>query len=226
MAKPIKNILNSNEFLLGFEVEFIWNADKIDQEDLEDLFYRIHRDIICDEDGSIEPDYNDDNDECTMELQTPPLPPAQAFDVLNKVFAIVNKYGYTNDSCGFHLNFSPKSTKLFNSIDPFKFTKLSLWKTIKKEFGREHNEYCMDVWADNPNPSKLELFKGLIDEDSLYLNRGKDADVNFDNYFTPKDDESRVEIRAFGGVNYHKKFKAIKKYARQILNNYVKCCEC
>jgi hypothetical protein len=248
-----ESLLTSKKFQLGFEVEMIYSNKRITQEQLKKELRQIHPNIIAGSDDSIRPDgrlnkedkpkkerywdswygewrYTDSYGSCehAMEIKTPPLLPKQSLEVLEKVFALVNKYGYTNSSCGFHLNFSPIPERLYQALDPFAFTTDSLWSRIKKDFGRANSQWCRKVWVKNSriDLSKLALFGYLMGRNlpGTRPNVGKSADVNFNHYWGSKTSR-RIEIRAFGGEGYHKKFDLIKKYADDILKTFLKNCE-
>jgi hypothetical protein len=228
-------LLNSRKFLLGFEVEFVFKTKHGTFSTVARKFRELNSEITCVDDCSINPEHrHSPNDmdleiEKGMEVRTPPLIPSQAFELLAKVFKLVSQLGYTNESCGFHFNFSPVSEKLYYKIDPFKFTVAPLWEQIAEDFGRKNNENCLPVWEDGKTPkSKLEIFRALSESeygyDGPYPRWSKDAAVNFEYYGPRKYAESRVEVRTFGNKGYHQKLPKIRKYGERILNLFVKCC--
>ncbi len=233
-----KNLFKSRKFLIGFEVEMIFDANKISPNKLKEALTKIHNRITWENDGSIDPDgrmddnydYDDENyddyaDEKTLEIQTPPLYPHQSFNVLKEVFALVKKYGYTNETCGFHLNISPTNEKLYKSLNPFKFTLNNLWEKIKEDFGRLDNDYCNSVFPELDSPDLQKLFLTLVrSEGNMNVFHWKDADVNFEHYDNRNKAARRIEIRAFGGEGYHKKMGLIRGYAEKIMKTFIKSC--
>lgn len=217
LPKQFKH-LNSKEFLLGFEVECVFKLNKKEDEYaiLKDL-HKICSKIEVDDDGSIEPD--DYENEHSAEIKTPPLHGAEAFELLNVVFKYVSEIGYTNSTCGLHLNFSPLSEKIYKSFNPFPFVLNPIWRTILKDFKRNNNSFCEIPSA----KTHLELYRGLM---GYYENMpyGKGACVNLDSYGNRKYKDSRVEIRGFGNKGYHKKISKIRNYSEKILDIYLKSC--
>lgn len=99
------------------------------------------------------------------EIRNPVLPAHQAMEVAERVFDIIGEYGYTNETCGLHFNFSPICTENFNRVNPFFLARQPIWEKIKADFGRgegtvAHAKYCKPMKVrqdilDNP-PSILD----------------------------------------------------------------------
>jgi hypothetical protein len=233
MRKTLSQILNSYPYLkknfnIGFEVEFVYNADKLSFSSLQRKVGIICTAIRVDDDGSIEGEDRFDA-EGTAELQLPPLSPKKALKVLKSVFDLVNKYGYCNYSTGLHLNLSPKSDKIYYSLNPFSLINDGLWARIRKDFKRDSCDYCMDVEAPEINDNKLALWDTVIrggDNFSFDIDEceGKSCVVNLSRYNTQRCRDSRLEIRAMGGDNYHKRFNLVAKYTNDIIKTYLKHC--
>lgn len=126
-------------FQTGFEVECCINAGQT--EAFKKAVQKLHPDITFVHDGSIKPKLGDDR----TEINTPVLPTDQALQLLERIFELVDKYGYTNRSCGLHANFSPINRADYEKINPFWLATQPIWKQIKKTFQRERNKYCRDI---------------------------------------------------------------------------------
>ncbi len=220
------NLLDSQDFLLGFEVEMVYSLDKISESELGNKLLKIHPNIIFGYDGTINTEGRLKNEQ-GREIKTPPLLPAESLSVLKQIFELVNQYGYTNASCGFHLNFSPIPEKLYQALDPFKFTINDLWTKIKTEFNRTGSRWCGPVWKPDHQTkvaNKQSLFS-LLQRDLVKPVLGKGADVNLINYFNENNMFRRIEVRAFGGEGYHTKFERITDYTNEIFKTFLDCCE-
>jgi hypothetical protein len=219
-------LLNSRKFLIGFEVEFLFNPDRFGFEELGFKFQRLHPKIEVVDDCSLSAEDCGTAFTQGMEIITPPLSSKQSFQLLSQVFQLVRRYGKTNSTCGLHLNFSPVSEKMYKSINPFKFTNHPIWEKILKDFEREDCEFCQPVWGERVKPNMLSLFK-VIEEGGGYETNiaiSKDAAVNFDHYPEDKQEDSHLEIRCFGNKGYPSKLPKIRRYAEQILKLFTECC--
>lgn len=220
-----------SSFLLGFEVECVINEDKIDLDVFSKKILALNPGIDIGDDGSIYAN-RDNNNGTGVEIRTPPLKTYAALRLLKKTFQLVNKYGYTNESTGFHINLSPISDKIYYSINPFTLVKDKLWGRMRKSFKRNGNEYCDDVeigdFAELLEKKPLKLWTDLIGGGNINFGEdnviGKSCVVNFDSYSLRRNNDSRLEIRACGGEGYHKKFGLIKDYTLKSLTTFRKHC--
>lgn len=232
MTKSIFNkdikLLRKNQFLFGFEVECIFISKKITKTVLAQKLKAIHNKIILADDGSIT--FREDG-EFSAEIKTPPLKAYESFRVLKQVLSLVEQYGRTNRSCGFHVNFSPISDKLYYSINPFALTQDRLWNQIKKTFNRESNSYCSAVNLPKSFKKPITIFD-IWQASQRYVDAYDTSRIevqhyhvcNMSNYHKQKHKSSRIEIRAFGGSGYHKKFSEITFYCEKIIKTFFKHC--
>ena len=147
----------------------------------------------------------------TCEVKTPPLPPKDAMNLLKQLFDLVNAYGLTNASCGFHVNISSAKKSRMKNFNPLPFLSSKLWIEILRKFKRESNTYCKAVLKmKGGQSSKVCLLKQIADtlEDKYWA-------VNLSN-FRDNHPSSRVEIRAFGNKHYTQKFDLIASYIKRI----------
>jgi hypothetical protein len=216
-------LLRRKLFKFGFECEFVYDSSKISLENLSAEFRRINRNIFCDDDGSIDPNRGDQHGR-SIEVKTPPLQSDQAFLLLEKVFAVINKYGYTNSTCGLHVNFSPNKTKHYRSINPFSFSKAKLWARIRKDFKRASNTFCVDPKNFGlKKMTALDWFHALQDGQELLYPEHYHV-VNFENYYKRRGRDSRIEVRAFGNQDYQKRLSEVVDYSEEILKTFLKHC--
>lgn len=217
---PIEEMPNiaNNSFFIGFEVETCFHGSS----DELNVRRAIGRGVQMGTDGSISPRPGD----WSAELRTQPLIGLKAFKRLEKVFNAVSEYGYTNQSTGLHVNLSPVSDELYYEINPFYLVCHPLFKEIKKRFKRENNNYCQ-AYHPPRKPSQnniaLSLFRKCVNANSVHhpsitgRYHGHYSAVNFDNMALPRTKCSRIEIRAFGNTNYHKRLQEVAFWTNQII---------
>lgn len=214
-------LIHRHDFLLAFEVEIVYNAEVFtSNEALEAELKKIHNGIGVGRDGSIRFSRKFRR-EATAEIRTAPLVPMEALKVLGQVFDFINKFGYTNKSCGLHLNFSPTTRQLYYSLNPFTFTADDVWEDIRKEFKREDNEYCRKVWHFKPK-NLVEIWSAVVYNGSI--TSGHYSVVNMQHYSAIRTPTSRIEIRGFGNIGYHKRYKKIVFYTERIFKVFLKNC--
>ena len=80
--KKIPRFTDKTNIRLGFEVECF--VKERHSEEFTEEVKSIHRNIIFDNDGSVDPPMDGDYE--SYELQTPVLPPGTAMKVLEKIF--------------------------------------------------------------------------------------------------------------------------------------------
>lgn len=212
------NWTDKSDIRLGFEVECVIcggsNWTKFNNE-----IRPLRNKLSTGSDGSINTGsyarylYNGhDGEPKGVEIRTDPLPPKSAMELLEKVFVIVNKYGTTNASCGFHVNISSaKKSKMMN-FDPIPFLSSKLWNQILKRFNRYGNSFCYPVIRTKNAPvTRVATIKRIID-----TAQEKYRAVTLCNFSNGQQKSSRVEIRAFGNKNYTKKYGTIAGYIKRI----------
>lgn len=232
MAK-VKFTNNSN-IRLGFEIECVidmptlpaWHAgvDVLYQRNRKRYltFHKeicsLHSKMLIGRDGSINV-----RGFCvhamTAEIKTPPLKPKDSMELLQKVFDIVNKYGGTNSSCGFHINISSKSKSEMLRFNPINFSSSKIWNQILSTFNRRYNKYCR-----NPKYSSKvsivsemsKIYESLLD---------KYRCVNLSNFGSGISKRSRIEIRGIGNKDYSKKYEKIAEYVYRIQRLFSLCCK-
>lgn len=219
--------ISTRSLRLGFEAEFVYDYTR--RQDLLDEIYTLRADLDAGSDGSITGSklFRSEDD---MEVRTPnpPLLVKDTLEILEKMFGIIQKYGYTNNTCGLHLSFSPLDDKVYYSLNPRKLVKRKLWSDIVKDFNRGGNNYCkvIEFQRRKPESCKTKLNKFY---DIIYNRRYNIAErvqhnyndhgnaVNFQNYHEKRQRHSRLEIRAMGNENYEKRFDEIVSYVDKIV---------
>lgn len=216
--KKIKFTNNSN-IRLGFEIECCITSGNFSQFKREVKY--VDNSIIVGNDGSI--DVEDDFDR-PVELRTTPLPPEKAMENLQKLFELVNEYGYTNWSCGFHVNISSKSKRDMKKFNPISFFSNPILNNITFKFRRGNNDFCQPLPVVSPSKmSKLKLIENMgrlteCIQDKYYCG-------NMVNWQGGTRKSSRVEIRGIGNKDYTKKYSTIYNYINKINKLFSLCCK-
>jgi hypothetical protein len=212
------NFTNKSDIRLGFEIECVvvgtYTRDGFGNHKKTNKFLQfkkeiqaLKRDVQIGYDGSIRcSDY-----ETPVELRTPPLAPKDAMTLLADVFAIVNKLGYTNNSCGFHVNISSAHKTKMRNFNPIPFLSSKLWDEILSKFNRGNNEFCRSV-----NTKSKKLTKIRIINDLMERSKQKYRCVNLRHFGNGTAKSSRVEVRGFGNRDYSKKFETISEFVKRI----------
>ena len=236
---PSRTNTSFNHWNVAFEVECYGNVNEISRAAFGRALRRINRQIVIDNDYSINPP--NAASYWTMEFKTKPLKKSEAMQLLKKCFALMSKHGVdTNDSCGLHANFSPRSEAAYNKLNPLKAYIDPLWAKIAEAFNREDCDYCYPPdrsseffafakkFQNGITLSPIELMAVCQDisdglhelGDTLNLEPADDAKstaVNFCNLTKERTKSSRIEVRAFGGDKYHEKFDLIKGYVEEAI---------
>lgn len=149
-----------------------------------------------------------------VEIKTPPLPPLDAMILLEKILIIVNKYGYTNNSCGFHSNLSSRRKNKMKQFNPIPFLSASIWDEMLKKFKRKSNTYCRPLveQSKKSTAAKFHIVHNLV----YHSKADKYRCVNMTHFGNGFAKSSRIEIRGMGNVNYSKKFDTIAAYIKRI----------
>lgn len=147
----------------------------------------------------------------TAELKTPPLPPKSAMELLERVFEVVNKYGGTNASCGFHVNISSTKKSDMMKFNPIIFSSSAVWKQLLESFKRKRNTFCRPTFSFSRTTSQVSIIRQLANR-----MENKYHCVNFSNFGNGRARHSRVEIRGMGNAHYSKKYQKIADYIYRI----------
>ena len=201
------NWTNNTDVRLGFEVECAVVASRHRQ------FYKKLREL----NGQVSVGYDGsirvrDTLDRVAEIRTVPLPPKDALALLKKVFDIVNEYGYTNQSCGLHVNISSARRSKMRNFNPLPFLSSKLWNEILRKFKRASNGYCKSVVTNRDR--HLSKVDRLFNLSSALDNKYRC--VNLTNFARGTRKSSRVEVRGFGNTDYTKKFDTIEVYVKRI----------
>ena len=209
------NFTNKSDVRLGFEVECIITTNKnfdgdarktVKWNEFKKAIRALERDVQIGYDGSIECNWKD----APVELRTPPLAPKDAMTLLADVFDIVNEFGHTNSSCGFHVNISSSHKAKMKNFNPIPFLSSKLWSEILKKFNRGNNEFCRPIIGSD-KISKMTMARRLIQNSNE-----KYRCVNLSNFGNGTAKRSRVEIRGFGNKDYSKKYEIISEFVKRI----------
>ncbi len=185
------------------------------------------------DDGSLDTDAG-------VEIVSPMMSVKDAIPIMKKMFAYIDKHGYTDTDCGFHMHLSHsdfKGRKFSESCDLLKVLLFVEEGYIFKEFDeRVDNQYTasmlnqLDKKFKRTKETDIEhnLVRTDISENSANLrklflrfrktNRFPAADhyngVNFESW-SRYGKNPHIEFRYLGGSNYHKKEKQILKVMGQ-----------
>jgi hypothetical protein len=231
--KAVTPLTDNSNIRLGYEVECYVKDRHVG--DFEKAIKRIHNENIISDDGSIEPPERADYTEfCTYEIPTAVLPPRSAIQNLKAIFALLQEWGGTNETCGFHLNISSTDKSRMKRFNPIPFISSPLWNRLLRDFNRADCDYCLPVWDHTMSPmDQFNRLREEIGEDydygygegglgSLY---GKDSVVNLANWANGTRANSRIEIRGMGGNKYHYRLPLITEYTRRIMKLFMLCCD-
>lgn len=214
--------IHSRLWKIGFEIEFLLKSD-YNYNFIQEKLFEITRNLEIGDDGSLHPDWRD-RDASNYEIKTFPSYPVIALERINKIFILIEKYGYTNKTCSIHLNISPVSDELYYKINPFYIARQKLWVEMRKSFERSRNMYCKNY---NFRRLKRKIYHIDLWRKQLHDKSPVDGSchyklINFDHVQIPRTKDSRIEIRSMGGELYHRKFDLILDYtdkALQVIKN-------
>ena len=212
------NWTNNTDVRLGFEVECVlrYRCYKT----FCKRVHALHPKMQLGQDWSINTVGCENDEGRTCEVKTPPLPPKDAMNLLKQLFDLVNAYGLTNASCGFHVNISSTKKSRMKEFNPMPFLSSKLWSEILKKFKRESNTYCKAVLRlKGRRPSRVRMLKDMTD-----TLKNKYWCVNLSN-FRDNHPNSRIEIRAFGNKHYTQKFDLIASYIKRIERLFKLSCD-
>lgn len=212
---------NDTDIRLGFEIECIIKNAYVSTNcggtqtgpiwrQFKRAIYNLKCGINIGDDRSI---HVDCADACSVELRTKPMAPQDAMTTLHKIFELVNKFGYTNKSCGLHVNISSTSKRKMKNFNPISFLSSNLWSQILKDFKRTSNTFCRPVVKLSNKPRITQIHQLTAFTKAL---TSKYRCVNFSNFGTGINSGSRIEIRGFGNANYTNRFNDIALYVKRI----------
>jgi hypothetical protein len=135
-------------------------------------------------------------------------------EIIEEVFKWIDKIGYTDNSCGFHVHMSmDKPYKL----DPLKLLLFVEEGRIYKDFEeRMFNEYAINIKKghfDSKTPFTIEHIKEFAEKKSITKS------LNFDKFIGVHLVDlkaNHVEFRYMGGKDYHRKYKQVE----EVIANY------
>ena len=143
------------------------------------------------------------------ELITGPIPYSEARIILIKTLNFIQKYGWTNDKSGLHINISYNSPyrndkDMILNLDLLKFCLDFDENLIYKYFPeRRNNVYAQSIKNIIPNnPFIFSSELNTIDKSSFILPNTKYFGINFQ-----KRQKNYLEFRYLGGANYEKRIK-------------------
>lgn len=219
--KEINQVLKDEQFRIGVEFEFIFNSVDYDYDEEFNIGYFKHYGFIqlrqlydkymhyvlenkfgnsldwdIGFDGSVKPN-NKEEKALGVEVATPIMTLEEALLVIPSFFNIITECGYTNDTCGLHINVSHEKYP----ID--KINKKAL--ALSLEDPRIYK--YMPSRKDNYYAQSTELHFRSENE----INKEKNQTLNIQN--------DRIEFRGMGGKDYEFKWDIIKPI---ILNYLVK----
>ena len=210
---------STDDFSIGFELECAI-LGSLGKPELTRKAKKICRGTRISDDGSIRiPNY----DYFSVEIVTPPVPITKAMQTLEGMFDLINEYGATNSSCGLHVNISPINKAEWAKMNFLYLAFHPLFKQITDEYGRTRNHFS------TPNTLKKTLWSDIVQEldgdggtGDVYINSGKEAAINLNYIRAREGSRRRIEVRAFGNTNYHKKLAITKGYIYAILEVFRK----
>ncbi len=220
---------NNSDIRLGFELECVITSARIYNQrrggytrssKWRRFCYTIHniqKGINIGEDGSINT-YNAGGFARGVELRTLPLPPKDAMILLEKLFEVINEFGFTNNSCGLHVNISSKNKENMKKFNPLPFLHSKIWNQILSKFGRKNNGYCRPVVNNKKGRTNVDVLK------TLSVSTNKYRCVTLSNFGSGLNKTSRIEIRGFGNSIYTRKFNLVSKYVKKIMKLFKLSC--
>jgi len=167
-------------------------------------------------------------DDIGIEIKSPPMPISDFIKTCPKIFTWINKNGYTDDSCGFHIHMSLSNTPdLERVVDLVKLTFFTDEEYIFKFFdSRKSNENVLSV-KDNIM-KKGGVSKGDLDDlldVKKIKNKFETSHYNAINWEGLDDSHGHIEFRYIGGKNYEKKWDNIRTILGQYSHNLSLSCD-
>ena len=166
---------------------------------------------IFEPDGSLE---GNESDDMPVEIVSPPMPLAQALEIMPKFFAWAESNGaYANKSTGFHMSVSMPE----HASDNLDYTKLALFlgdEYVLQQFGRTANTYARSAI------SKIREKKGNVNVENVlnimrkHLNQMASNALaqpsGFGKYTSINPKNNYIEFRSAGGANYFQDINKIQ----------------
>jgi hypothetical protein len=150
-----------------------------------------------------------------IEVKSPPLTIKEFIKICPKVFDWVDKIGYTNPKCGFHVHISLKNIpNLKQKLDLIKLILFTDEQYIYKYFKeREGNKYAISM---KKNKDWFELLTNDLEKKSQHYNAINWEGLSYDH--------GHIEFRYMGSTNYHKKWNKIQVIIAQYAYNLSLAC--
>lgn len=167
----------------------------------------------------IERDTSLNTSESGVEIISPVLEIDESFDYIIRMFRFISSYGYTDDTCGFHVNISYKGENI-NEIDLLKIIMFIDEDYVWNEFpDRINNNYTRSVYETlslGVIKQEYQLFYNNIERSIVNIanhiryTEGKYYGINqiVDSYEGSAD---RIEFRYLGGSGYEDSYNEIQR---------------
>jgi len=147
-----------------------------------------------------------------VEVVTPIMKLPELIDSIEKVFKWIDKYGYTDNTCGFHVHMSINNYKELDELKLILFAEEGLiYKVFPDRIGNDYTASIKKGHIDKMTPFTPENIKELMGKQNKRLNIEKYLGIHLIDL-----ENNHVEFRYMGGKNYHKKFDDV----RNIIANY------
>lgn len=199
--------------LFGCEFEFILNS-KEDEVKLHDELKEL-KDGVCVKQSSTKSTIeSDEKYECIhfkaepslestlgREITIPKCTSEELYDYIDKISVLIPKYGYTNETCGFHVHMSSDDEELNFCL----FVLIADKNGLLKKWG-SRNKYCLNL---------IDIFQVLNFKDVLYFKNSKGRVWNLLHR-----GKSWIEVRTMGGTDYETKQDEIKEDIKQFIDVY------
>jgi len=230
--KEIDEALKNPNVRIGVEFEFYIKVPEYTEIDDEDHFRKKFFKNILVKKYNI-PTHWEYKEEPTLnsgigvpiEIATTPMNIDVFMNVVPKMFDAIDKYGITNNECGFHVNISLSNVQnLHNTLDIVKLVLFTDEEYIYKAFDvRRNNTYARSM-KDMMFVDRMDMMlEDLIDKRKLE-NIYHVSHTNAINHEHIKN-EHYIEFRYIGGYDYHKKWNDIRRIVAHYIHNLVVACD-
>jgi hypothetical protein len=179
----------------------------------------VYDDWVIEQDGSL--------GSYGVEVKSPPMTLKEFTDVCPKMFAWIDKHGYTDKSCGFHIHMSIKSVPdLTKNLDLVKLTMFTdedyIYKFFPDRIGNTYTDSMKRKLSSQGNISPSD-WSTFINTKKM-INRVGESHYNAINWEGLSDDKQHIEFRYMGSSDYHKKWNNIKVIIAQYAYNLNLAC--
>lgn len=221
-----------SDMVVGFEFEMLtpYNRGQMIERFMTDLGINLAQQQLATRQTNQYANWNITNDGSIHgrghghEVISPPLPYAEAMEVLEDVFGWMTQHNaLTNSSTGLHVGISFVTKSRIDDLNKIALSSMLDELTILQKFGRKSNHYCARIQPQlnsriesASNSAVYNLMykaskkkKETITTEAILKNiymGGKYQFVNYD-----KLTQKYLEFRAMGGHNYQTKLAAVKE---------------